>query len=131
MQKRHTHIKWSLVDLTRPASELAEELGVSLNAVYNARKRLGIEAPNLAGGQLGNKGGAPIGNQNAIGNKGNSKPDDQKIKMTYVRMLPAEIDALHAHAKRQKMSYSELVRLILQRYLREQDKVDGQETLNK
>ena len=68
MQKRHTHIKWSLVDLTRPASELAEELGVSLNAVYNARKRLGIQAPNLAGGKLGNKGGGPrYGNQNRAG----------------------------------------------------------------
>jgi hypothetical protein len=130
MQKRSKRIKWSLVDLTRPASELAEELGVSLAAIYNARKRLGIEAPNLAGGKEGNKGGAPKGNQNALGNKGNSKPDEQKIKMTYVRMLPAEIEALHAHARRQKTTYSELVRLILQKYLREQDKTDGQETLN-
>lgn len=128
MKKKSPRIKWSLVNLTRPAPELAAELGVHVNAVYNARKRLGIEAPNLAGGAKPGAG-APIGNANAKGNKGNSKPEDQKIKMTYVRMLPAEIDALHAHARRQKMSYSELVRLVLQKYLREQDKNDGQETL--
>jgi predicted DNA binding CopG/RHH family protein len=41
--------------------------------------------------------------------------------MSYVRMLPAEIEALKKHAKRQKLTYSELVRLILQKYLREQE----------
>lgn len=67
MKKRHTHIKWSLIDLTRPASELAEELGVAVATIYRKRKELGVIVPNMSGGKIGNKGGAPIGNQHRKG----------------------------------------------------------------
>lgn len=117
MQKSK-RLKWSLVDLRRPASELAAELGTTRQAIYAARRRLGIEVENSAGGSRAGAG-APQGNSNR------TLPDDQRIKMTYVRMLPAEIDALKRHAARHKLTYSELVRLVLQKYLREQEQADN------
>ena len=114
MQKRHTHIKWSLVDLTRPASELAEELGVSLNAVYNARKRLGIEAPNLAGGAR-EGAGAPEGNNNGHGNKGRCKEDAQV--QYQMRIRPSVLEQVKAHARRRSLPVSEVIRLALVAYL--------------
>lgn len=102
MQKRHTHIKWSLVDLTRPASELAKELSVSLNAVYNARKRLGVEAPNLAGGPR-EGAGAPLGNQCRAGTGHN-------MANLNIR-LPEELLAnVKKTADKRKMNVSEFAR---------------------
>ena len=104
MQKRSKRIKWSLVDLTRPASELSAELGVSLAAIYNARKRLGIEAPNLAGGKIGNKGGGPrYGNQNRAGTGHN-------MANLNIR-LPEELLAnVKKTADKRKMNVSEFAR---------------------
>jgi hypothetical protein len=113
--KKRKNIRWSLVDLTRPAAEIAEELGTHPNAVYAARKRAGIVTENLSGGMRPNS---------HLPKEGAGRPklaEDKSIKMSYVRMLPAEIEALKKHAKRQKLTYSELVRLILQKYLREQE----------
>ena len=113
MQKRLKRIKWSLVDLTRPASELAEELGVSLNAIYNARKRLNIEAPNLAGGKIGNNGGGPrYGNQNRAGK---TLPD--AMKPYQLRLHPDLIERIQNEAKRARTTASEVVRLALVAYL--------------
>lgn len=113
MKKKSPHIKWSLVDLTRPATELAQELGVSLPAVYAARKRLGIEAPNLAGGKLGNNGGGPrYGNQNR---KGKTLADS--MKPYQLRLHPDIIERIQAEAKRTRTTASEVVRLALVAYL--------------
>lgn len=114
MQKRSKRIKWSLVDLTRPASELAEELGVSLNAVYNARKRLGIEAPNLAGGAR-EGAGAPAGNTNGSGNMGRRK--DNALKPYQLRLSPDLIEHIQTEARRTRTTASEVVRLALVSYL--------------
>lgn len=123
MQKRHSHIKWSLVDLTRPASELAEKLGVSLNAVYNARKRLGIEAPNLAGGKIGNKGGGPrYGNQNR---KGKTLADS--MKPYQLRLHPDLIERIQTEARRTRTTASEVVRLALVSYLHKAEQYGTEE----
>ena len=118
-------ISWSLVDLTRPAAELAEELGVNVQTIYRVRRKLGIAAPNLSGGKPGNKGGGA--------REGAGRPkleESEKIKMTYVRMLPSELEALKAIAKRKRMTYSELVRLTLQKLIREENQTNGQAPLD-
>jgi hypothetical protein len=113
MKKYAPRIKWSLVDLTRPAPELAQELGVHVNAVYNARKRLGIEAPNLAGGKPGNNGGGPrYGNQNR---KGKTLADS--MKPYQLRLHPDLIERIQAEARRTRSTASEVVRLALVAYL--------------
>ena len=114
MQKRSKRIKWSFVDLTRPASELAEELGVSLAAIYGARKRLGIEAPNLAGGAR-EGAGAPEGNNNGRGNKGRCKEDAQV--QYQMRIRPSLLEQVKAHARRRGLPVSEVIRLALVAYL--------------
>lgn len=120
MKKRHTHIKWSLVDLTRPAPELAQELGVHVNAVYNARKRLGVEAPNLAGGKPGNNGGG------AREGAGRHKLPDAQIQYQ-IRIRPSLLEQVKAYAERHKLPVSELIRLALVAYINKAGK-DGEET---
>lgn len=113
MKKRSANIRWSLVDLLRPASELAEELGVHVNAIYNARRRLGIQAPNLAGGKPGNNGGGPrYGNQNR---KGKTLPES--MKPYQLRLHPGLIERIQAEAKRTRTTSSEVIRLALIAYL--------------
>lgn len=112
MQKRSKRIKWSLVDLTRPASELADELGISLAAIYNARKRLGVEAPSLAGGAREGAGGPRYGNQNR---KGKTLPGS--MKPYQIRLHPDLIERIQTEARRTRTTASEVVRLALVAYL--------------
>lgn len=120
MQKRHSHIKWSLVDLTRPATELADELSVSLAAIYNARKRLGIEAPNLAGGKIGNKGGGS--------RQGAGRPPLEDAQIQYqIRIRPSLLEQVREYAEQHKLPVSELVRLALLAYMNKAAK-NGEET---
>jgi hypothetical protein len=104
MQKSNKRIKWSLVDLTRPASELAAELGTTTQAVYAARRRLGIITPNLSGGKPGNKGGARLGNTNRKGTGSN-------LANLNIRIPAALLDAMRRDADRRKLTTSEWARL--------------------
>lgn len=122
MKKKSPHIKWSLVDLTRPATELAQELGVSLPAVYAARKRLGIETPNLAGGAMPGAG-APAGNQNR---KGKTLAD--AMKPYQLRLHPDLIERIQTEAKRTRTTASEVVRLALVAYLHKAEQHGTEET---
>jgi hypothetical protein len=110
MKKKSPNIKWSLVDLTGPATELAQELGVHVNAVYNARRRLDIEAPNLAGGARPGAG-APIGNTNGQGNEGRCKEDAQV--QYQIRIRPSLLEQAKEEAKKHRIPVSELIRLAL------------------
>ena len=112
MQKRHTHIKWSLVDLTRPASELAEELGVTVATIYRKRKELGIVVPNMSGGKIGNKGGARPGNQNRAG----KYKEDAHVQYQ-IRIKPSLLEQVKSYAKRRSLPVSEVFRLALVAYL--------------
>ena len=123
MKKRHTHIKWSLIDLTRPASELAEELGVTVATIYRKRKELGIIVPNMSGGKIGNKGGAPIGNQYR---KGKTLADS--MKPYQLRLHPDIIDRIQTEAKRTHTTASEVVRLALVAYLHKAEQHGTEET---
>lgn len=111
MKKRSANIRWSLVDLTRPASELAEELGVHVNAIYNARRRLGIQAPNLAGGKPGNNGGGPrYGNQNRKGTGSN-------MANLNIRLPESLLQAVRSTAQKRKLTTSEFARLAFLAYI--------------
>lgn len=123
--KKRKNIKWILVDLTRPAAEIAEELDCDVSLVYRARKRAGIDMPNMSGGKIGNKGG---GAREGAGRK--PLPEGERNKMTYIRLLPADIAQLKAIAKRRNTNYSELVRQVLQKFIREETQTDAQKTLD-
>lgn len=104
MQKRHSHIKWSLVDLTRPASELAEELGATASTIYRKRKELGIVVPNMSGGKIGNKGGgAREGNQNRAGTGHN-------MANLNIRLPEELLEDVKKTATKRKMNTSEFAR---------------------
>lgn len=76
--------------------EIAEKYGVSLNTVKSWKKRHGWSrekgAPS-ADKVHPNRGGAPLGNQNAVGNKGGSAPKRNKNAEKhglFAKYLPAE-----------------------------------------
>ena len=106
------HISWSLVDLTRPAAELAEELGCNVLAVYRARQRLGIVVPKISGGARPGAGGPRFGNQNR---KGKTLPDS--MTQYQLRIPPALLDAIKKEAKRTHTTASEVIRLAIVAHL--------------
>ena len=110
MKKRHTHIKWSLVDLTRPASELAQELGVTVATIYRKRKELGIIVPNMSGGKIGNKGGGA--------REGAGRPRLEDAQVQYqMRIKPSLLEQVKTYARRRSLPTAEVIRLALVAYL--------------
>jgi uncharacterized protein YjcR len=111
--KKRKNIRWSLVDLTRPAAEIADELDCDVSLVYRARKRAGIVMPNMSGGKIGNKGGAPMGNQNR---KGKTLMD---AMTPYQLRLPRKIiELIKDEAKRSNTTASDVIRLALISHLK-------------
>lgn len=109
MQKSK-RIKWSLVDLTRPASELAAELGTTRQAIYAARRRLGIEVENSAGGARAGAG-APQGNSNRKG-----KTLANSMTPYQLRIPCALLELVKEEAARKRLTASEIIRLALVMY---------------
>lgn len=106
-------ISWSLVDLTRPAAELAEELGVNVQTIYRVRHKLGIAAPNLSGGKPGNKGG---GAREGAGRPKGSRNADSMTQYQ-LRIPPDILNAVKAEAKRTRTTASEVIRLAIVSHL--------------
>lgn len=114
MQKSK-RIKWSLVDLRRPASELAAELGTTSQAIYAARRRLGIITPNLSGGKPGNKGGG------AREGAGRKPIGDAPLVQYQLRIHRELIERAKTEAEKRGLTAAELIRLALITYLNKAD----------
>lgn len=124
MRKVHSPYDWTSVDLTRPAHDIAQELGCAVSLVYRARKRLGVDVPNMSGGKIGNKGGgARPGNQNR---KGKTLAD---AMTPYQLRLPRDIiEAVKAEAARTNTTASDVIRLALTAHLKHEEAHGAEET---
>lgn len=124
MRKVHSPYNWASIDLTRPAHDIAQELGCAVSLVYRARKRMGVDVPNMSRGKIGNKGGgARPGNQNR-------KEKTLADAMTpYQLRLPRDIiEAVKAEAARTNTTASDVIRLALITYLKREAPHGTEET---
>lgn len=105
-------IDWSEVDLTRPAKDIAEELGITTANVYRRRKALGMKVPHESSGTRPMCGGAKPGAGRPKGSKSAAVP----MVQTFIRLRESTQKTLEAAANRRGLTYSEFVRRILEDY---------------
>lgn len=112
MRKVHSPYDWASIDLTRPASDIAQELGCAVSLVYRARKRMGVGVPNCAGGKR--QGAGPKkGTRNRLG-----KTLADAMTPYQLRLPRDIIEAVKAEAARTNTTASDVIRLALTAYLK-------------
>lgn len=105
-------IDWSEIDLTRPAKDIADELGVALQSVYRKRKELKVNVPHASSGPRPMCGGAKPGAGRPKGSKGSA----ESMVQTFIRLRESTHKTLETAANRRGLTYSEFVRRILEDY---------------
>ena len=112
-------IDWSEVDLTRPAKDIADELGVALQSVYRKRKELKVNVPHASSGPRPMCGGAKPGAGRPKGSK-NLHPKEnptEPMPMLYIRVREHTRRKFVDMAERKGIPYSELIRKIFEDYI--------------